>query len=86
MKGKNNDYKSMLILNTLGTLGGEASTNDIIDSIYNTDRSEGLFREGWRFYVHLNKLPAILSKKGFIKDTGKLKQGKYCKEKIWRLI
>ena len=78
-------YREDLILFSLKRLKDEASINDCIDFIWkNTNNDEKLDLD-WRFFTHLNKLPAKMKKKGLIVDTKKKKAGKYRMEKIWRI-
>lgn len=62
-----------------------STVNEAIDRIY---KREGGYnnKRGWRFYVHLNKLPAVLKKKGLIKQIGE-KYVDYSEryEKTWKV-
>ena len=82
-----NTYREKLILAALKKLGGKATVNEVIDYIWLKDKYElCVTARGWRFYVHLNKFPAPMQKKGLIKFTGKYKKGKTgLREKIWKL-
>ena len=42
---------------------------------------------GWRYFVHLNKFPAVMEKDGFLQWTGEYKIGETGhKEKIWKVL
>ena len=58
------------------------SVNDVISEIYADDVARGRHRNSWRFYVHLNKYPAEMERRGLIKHVGE-KMGEYRKEKMW---
>lgn len=55
------------------------TVNKVIDSIYKSDMKKGVDRDSWKFYVHLNKLPAQMEKEGLIQWTG-VKENN---EKLW---
>jgi len=58
-----------------------STINNAIERIKSRDDACGQFRS-WRFYVHLNKLPAQMRKKGLIGVVGRTTEpGK--KEKLW---
>jgi hypothetical protein len=78
-------YKEMLLLETIEELG-ECTVNDCIDHLWNQASHNTKIKYGWRFFVHINKLPAKLAKKNLIIDTGKKKQGEFTMEKVWKLI
>lgn len=80
-----NNQKINLFLQVMEDFDGECSANDVINTIYLQDIRNGVNRNSWRFYVHLNKLPAVMSKEGYIIDTGKFKKGEFKPEKIWKL-
>jgi hypothetical protein len=69
----------------------DATTNEIINGLF----EEGIDRYGphlmkkvgWRWFCHMNKVPAILERKGLIKFTGKYRIGETgLKEKVWRAL
>lgn len=67
----------------------EATANELIDSLYWEDLYELGIQDraalGWRYYVHLNKLFALLERDGEILFTGKEKLGESGRmEKVWR--
>ena len=73
-----------LITETIGDFPKTA--NETIDSIYFNDQKMGIKRDGWKFYVHLNKDFSPLERKGFIKCVG-TKTGPTGKsEKIWAIV
>jgi hypothetical protein len=62
------------------------TVNEAIDKIYGDDIKAGMARNCWKFYVHLNKLPAPMERAGLIEQDGYKKgpTGKY--EKLWRRV
>jgi hypothetical protein len=77
------DYRIAMILKELDE-HGPLCMNQIIDNIWDRDNATGeLWSRGWRFYVHLNKLPAKMKRAGLIIDLGKIKSGKHEGEKLW---
>lgn len=78
MAKKLNENKERLLAgfskNTMKTV------NQVIDSFFRSDIKKGLaVGKGWRYYVHLNKLPAILQKEGKLEYVGDTNDG----EKLW---
>ena len=65
--------------------GRELTANEIIDSIYQDDVKRKKLRSGWRFYNHLNKRFAPLSKKNMIKNIGTKGGDTNRKEKVWKI-
>lgn len=61
------------------------TANETIHSIYRHDVKNGLVRADWKFYLHLNKRFAPLSKKGFIKQIGTKVGPSNRAEKVWGL-
>jgi hypothetical protein len=70
----------------LARMSKPCSINDVIDSIYYDDVMSGRNRNSWRFYVHLNKLPAQMERLNLITWTGKYKMGTYREEKVWKRL
>lgn len=83
MNKENNHERNRidLIMKYLGSKS--LSINDIINSIYRDDIINGVNRNSWRFYVHLNKLFAKMERMDLIKHIG-YKDGEYKTEKVWR--
>jgi hypothetical protein len=78
-------YREKLILSTIKKLGGKATVNEVIEYIWRVDKRKNItYSRGWRFYVHLNKFPAVMEKRKLIEHTG----FKFCahsgrEEKVW---
>lgn len=63
------------------------TSNEVIESIWKDDLRTGkVHSRNWRFYVHLNKLFAKLSRDGHIEELDNTKKGPTGRnEKIWRI-
>lgn len=59
--------------------------NEAIEEIYSSDIRAGYKRDGWKFYVHLNKLPAQMEREGYIKQTGEKTGPTGRLEKVWSI-
>lgn len=81
-KDEFNAYREAKISLEIKDMGGEASINDVINNIWDKTPDHMLRKLGWRFFVHINKIP---SKMENLEWTGKVKMGEYKYEKIWRI-
>lgn len=72
-----------LILTTL--ISHPQTANEVISSIFFEDQLKHRKREGWKFYVHLNKDFAPLEKKGLIRQIGTKINEKGREEKLWQI-
>ena len=65
------------------------TANECIDAIFKDDLTSGLVNtvdRGWKYYLHLNKLFAPMSKSGIISQVD-TKMGPTRKvEKVWSLV
>lgn len=56
------------------------TVNEVIEKLFRQDlRSGRALSRGWRYYVHLNKLPSQLEKEGKLRCAGMNDKG----EKLW---
>lgn len=84
MRGSDFDeYRRQIIVDTIIDLGGAATINEVIDSLWSKTDNKTKVSLGWRFFVHFNKIPAQLVKQKRIKFSGKYKQGNTKLEKLW---
>lgn len=71
----------------LGKFEEPRTCNEVIDEIFEEDVNDGVALEkGPRYYNHLNKLPAVLWRNGYLDEVGE-KPGPTGKwEKVWRRL
>lgn len=75
--------RDLLLLSFLSNKN--VTANETIHSIYRYDVKNGLLRADWKFYLHLNKRFAPLTRKGLIMQIGTKVGPSNRPEKVWGL-
>jgi len=77
------EFRDHLLLSNLDR--GKFTANEVIHSIYRNDVKNGIARTDWKFYLHLNKRFAPLSRRGLVAQV-ETKMGPSKRlEKVWGL-
>ena len=65
---------------------GTCSCNEAVDFMWEEDKKTNkIIERGWRYYVHMNKLPDKLMVKGYIVEHGAKKGSNGRREKTWEI-
>lgn len=90
-KFESRESREVLLYNEFKKRKSGATVNEIINDLFSEAMDiygkNVLKILGWRYFVHLNKFPAVMERKGLLQWTGETKLGETgLKEKVWKAL